>query len=480
VPSSLIFAGLVVLWLLILVPAVARRQQEVVRPSPAALSGRVLARPVRHRSLEVYGMDTDDERGGATLATSTGPGTGARVPAAREATREERDEPDDADLAERGAADETDDGLAAPVGDLDASDDHDGGEAHEADRLEADRLDDRNDDGNDEGLDDRLDDRLDEDGRDDHADLDATGLDGTDRDGPAAGDPDEGYAAAGYYSWDEEDRRGDGAGAAPARREPREGDEADDRRWERPPAAFRPGRGGFDPEAAALAARARYAFRQRVVIGLLVLAVVSAGVALLVLPAIWWVHGLVDLTLVGYLVYLRRQVRMEEAIRARRAARMAGTRRAAAADDPELDDWARRGREAARPRDAHDGSAEAGYDDEPDGSADRAADGDRAGDDDRDDDGDDDWTADDGEPDRVRGTGEPVGVLPAKRRTVGGDDPADTGFEPALPRLQPAPPPPLPAGTELVDVDEDEDELPLDIDEGRRGHARTYRRAAGE
>ena len=44
-PSSMIFAGLVVLWLLILVPAVARHQQEVARPSVAALSGRVLERP---------------------------------------------------------------------------------------------------------------------------------------------------------------------------------------------------------------------------------------------------------------------------------------------------------------------------------------------------------------------------------------------------------------------------------------------------
>ena len=46
-PSSLIFAGLVVLWLLILVPAVARHRQEVARPSVAALAGRVLARPRR-------------------------------------------------------------------------------------------------------------------------------------------------------------------------------------------------------------------------------------------------------------------------------------------------------------------------------------------------------------------------------------------------------------------------------------------------
>jgi hypothetical protein len=347
VPSSLIFAGLVVLWLLILVPAVARRRQEVERPSAAALSGRVLERPVRHWSLEVDEMDTDDERDGAL--TTKG---GVAVPAAR-----------------RG--DESDTGPETPV--LDSPEDE-----------------------------------------------------------HAAADPDEGYAASGYYAYDEED-----SAAAMPRHEPRA--RAED--WERPPAAFRRGRGGFDAEAAALAARARYGVRQRVVIGLLVLAVVTAVVAVLVLPALWWVHGLVDLTLVGYLVYLRRQVRMEEAIRARRAARMAGTRRAAAADDPELDEWARRGQEAATDETELDETH------------------------------DEDWVAvDDGDPVRVRGTGEPVGVLPAHRRSVDGAAPATV--ESALPRLQPAPPPPLPAGTQLVDVDDEDDDLPLE--DG------TYPRAAGE
>src|SRR5207248_910127 len=42
---------------------------------------------------------------------------------------------------------------------------------------------------------------------------------------------------------------------------------------------YRPGRGGFDPEAAEIAARAKYSFRQRVVVILLVAAVVTAAVA---------------------------------------------------------------------------------------------------------------------------------------------------------------------------------------------------------
>ncbi|AHH94125.1 flagellar basal body-associated protein FliL [Kutzneria viridogrisea] len=87
------------------------------------------------------------------------------------------------------------------------------------------------------------------------------------------------------------------------------------------PRPYRPGRGGYDPEAAAATARAKYAFRQRVVLLLLLAAVVTGLVAGLALPLVWGAHGAVDLVLVGYLVYLRRQVRIEQEIRERRSAR---------------------------------------------------------------------------------------------------------------------------------------------------------------
>ena len=90
---------------------------------------------------------------------------------------------------------------------------------------------------------------------------------------------------------------------------------------------YRPGRGGFDPEAAALTARAKYGFRQRVVVFMLLLAVVSALAGGFLTPLAWWGHAIVDLTLIGYLTYLRRQVRIEEEIRNRRAARLGNTRR---------------------------------------------------------------------------------------------------------------------------------------------------------
>ncbi|MGW5723969.1 divisome protein SepX/GlpR [Amycolatopsis sp. NPDC003865] len=91
-------------------------------------------------------------------------------------------------------------------------------------------------------------------------------------------------------------------------------------------AGYRPGRGGFDPEAAEIAARAKYSFRQRVVVILLVIAVATAGIAGFLVPLVWWGHAAADVALVGYLVYLRRQVRIEEEIRQRRLARFNSTR----------------------------------------------------------------------------------------------------------------------------------------------------------
>ncbi len=333
-PSSMIFASLVVLWLLILVPAVARRRQEVARPSVAALSGRVLDRP-RPRQV---------------------PGQGPAMGREREV-----------------------DGM-----DETGRDDNHADDAHDHDHVDG------------------------------HAD---------EHDEPRA----------------------------------RTVDERDDRRWERPPPRFRPGRGGFDPEAAAVAARTRYAFRQRVVLAMLIMALVTGVIAAVAVSGLWWAHAAIDLALVGYLVYLRRQVRLEEAIRERRAARMAGTRRQAAADDPELDTWARRGRELTN------------RDEQYPGAEDDLAD-------DRYDDYEDDWDsgADDNlddEPERITGTGE---SLRDRNRRDEQPEPADT--EPALPRLRPAPPPALPAGTSLVEADEDDPEL-YDLE----GPARPgYRRAAGE
>jgi len=99
---------------------------------------------------------------------------------------------------------------------------------------------------------------------------------------------------------------------------------------------YRPGRGGFDPEAAEIAARAKYAFRQRVVLLLIILAVVTAAGAGFLTSSLWWLHGAVDLAFAGYLAYLRRQVRIEDEIRQRRLARLNSTRTRRAAPRREV------------------------------------------------------------------------------------------------------------------------------------------------
>jgi hypothetical protein len=97
---------------------------------------------------------------------------------------------------------------------------------------------------------------------------------------------------------------------------------------------YRPGRGGFDPEAAAVIARAKYAFRQRVVLLMIIGAILTAIGAGVFMPQLWWAHGGIDVVLASYLVYLRRQVRIEDEIRERRLARMQRVRRAQALARP--------------------------------------------------------------------------------------------------------------------------------------------------
>ncbi|GAB3283740.1 divisome protein SepX/GlpR [Parasphingorhabdus pacifica] len=97
---------------------------------------------------------------------------------------------------------------------------------------------------------------------------------------------------------------------------------------------YRPGRGGFDPDAAALAARTKYARRQRIVLVMLLSAVTTALLAGFAWSALWWLHAIADVSLVGYLTYLRRQVRIEEEVRSRRLARMSGS------SDEEVDRFA--------------------------------------------------------------------------------------------------------------------------------------------
>lgn len=86
-------------------------------------------------------------------------------------------------------------------------------------------------------------------------------------------------------------------------------------------------RGGYDPENDARITEARFRFRQRVTLVLGVLAVVALGAGLMNVPFAWYGLGAVVLALVAYLAYLRRTVRIETEIRRRRMARLERARR---------------------------------------------------------------------------------------------------------------------------------------------------------
>jgi hypothetical protein len=279
VPSSLVFAALVVAWLAVLVPVVARRRQMVPRPAEAHLSARVLARPDRSATtapVAVVATAVPETRTSAPEAVTPEAVTPEAVtPAAvtPEIVTPEIVAPDAGAPELDGAA--ADDG--ADRGDADAAGAH-APEGRVLDRGRG-RRPVRDDAGEDEGMDDR---------------------------------DDEGRLATEDYDDEYDDGFGPGAG------------DADDAR----PRAYRPGRGGFDADAAAAAAHARYTFRQRVAVGLIAVAVLSLLAALVATPVLWWLHVVTDLGLIGYLVFLRRQTRIEDEVRRRRLARFTGERRA--------------------------------------------------------------------------------------------------------------------------------------------------------
>ncbi|HJT93770.1 MAG TPA: gephyrin-like molybdotransferase receptor GlpR, partial [Mycobacterium sp.] len=77
--------------------------------------------------------------------------------------------------------------------------------------------------------------------------------------------------------------------------------------------------------SAAVSAR-KYKFRKRMLTVLAVAVVASAATAVTVAPAAWWALASIGAVTVLYLAYLRRQTRIEERLRRRRAQRIARAR----------------------------------------------------------------------------------------------------------------------------------------------------------
>ncbi|GGL88167.1 divisome protein SepX/GlpR [Nakamurella endophytica] len=359
IPTSLVIVLLVVAWLAVLVPMVARRREAVLRTDRDGgrvlrrAAGRVRRRP--HLGRRVVDQDAED------LGDD-----GLRVD-----TVEREDEgrygfDQDSDRQDRDGQGRDEDGM-----DLDGVDDRDLADEDEAvdggrgrRRLLAGRfhrtgrpthgshpvrvrgaqatLDDRYEDGVDEldadldagrdladegALDDELmDNRYDvenlDESEDDAEDVGDRALQA--RDGRSHGaHPVAPSRASRYAAVDEYDDFDQGAAgpawsehaAAPA------DDVEDDERYR--PVPRRHGRGGYDPEAAEATRAYKYSRRRRVALFLLLLTVAfGVGAAAFARPALWAGTAVAGLLLVGYLAYLRRQVRIEADIRQRRLAKL--------------------------------------------------------------------------------------------------------------------------------------------------------------
>lgn len=82
----------------------------------------------------------------------------------------------------------------------------------------------------------------------------------------------------------------------------------------------------FDTKTAAAVSARKYAFRRKVLMVMAVVLVGSATAAFQVSPSAWWLCGTATVITLLYLGYLRRQTRIEEKVRRRRAQRMARAR----------------------------------------------------------------------------------------------------------------------------------------------------------
>jgi hypothetical protein len=82
----------------------------------------------------------------------------------------------------------------------------------------------------------------------------------------------------------------------------------------------------FESKTAAAVSARKYKYRKRVLAVFAALMVFTAAAAFLLTPSAWWVFGAVATVTVLYLGYLRRQTRIEEQLRRRRAQRMMRSR----------------------------------------------------------------------------------------------------------------------------------------------------------
>ena len=302
-PNSILWIGLVVLWVFVLFPILADRHPRIRRTTEAALATRVLHRGDSTRRTRT-GRARKKRSGRAPRKRRHGKDAEDRMATAEETLAES--EPDDGSVAETGP-DADSDALDTAEHDYDEDVDDDTVPTAETDPADGDSA--RTDDGT--------------------APADKATTPAQVSTASAYEDTVPALTAA-----SDEDTTSAGGGTvgaadtiAPARIPPARAavpdlahnTEGTDEDY----VPTRRGRGGYDPEADALARAARYTFRQRAVLTLLLGAVLCGGLAVAIGPLFWWGCGGCVLALVAYLAYLRKQVRLEQEIRRRRSGRLA-------------------------------------------------------------------------------------------------------------------------------------------------------------
>jgi len=279
IPQSLLWISLVVLWLFVLVPMLISKRDAVRRTSDVALATRVLNGGVASRLLK---------RGGPAAGHRSDPHWKPDEGAA-----EDQDQYHDTHEGER--EDDTDDLQAArPVVMQVAAP-----EITEPDYLDVDVVEDS------EALPVGA-----------SAEASDSGAEGVDED--VVVDETESDAEA-----DQDDRYEyveDSSGLEPEE----DADEDEDSREFVAPGRSR--RRRFDTKTAAEVSARKYTFRKRVLMLMAVFLVGSATAAFEVSRTAWWVCGSATALTLLYLVYLRRQTRIEERVRRRRMQRMARAR----------------------------------------------------------------------------------------------------------------------------------------------------------
>ena len=279
IPQSLLWISLVVLWLLVLVPMLISKRDAVRRTSDVALATRVLNGGVASRLLK---------RGGPAAGHRSDPHWKPDEGAA-----EDQDQYHDTHEGER--EDDTDDLQAArPVVMQVAAP-----EITEPDYLDVDVVEDS------EALPVGA-----------SAEASDSGAEGVDED-VVVGETESDAEA------DQDDRYEyveDSSGLEPEE----DADEDEDSREFVAPGRSR--RRRFDTKTAAAVSARKYTFRKRVLMLMAVFLVGSATTAFEVSRTAWWVCGSATAFTLLYLVYLRRQTRIEERVRRRRMQRMARAR----------------------------------------------------------------------------------------------------------------------------------------------------------